>query len=471
MAIPSNAALVRPRWPSAFATLGRGFRVRVRLETGFLARVADPVRREEDADVAGDGYRLSMDRRLNVLVWSPWTVPVLVLAFSQWEVWVDGPTHLLGPRWAASASLGAGSLLLAGRRRAPLTTQIALACVTCVPWFVWGASEVASSFLLGVVATYGVGRWGRRPAAYLGIPMAAAWALLQIARDPLQAGIGAGWGWALYAVVAWVAGVWVRQSSELGARRDAEQRARSRAELAEQRLGIARDLHDVLANSLGVMVVHAEAAEEVLAQDPDRAAQAMRRVQSSGREALREVRAVLGPLRAVHDPQQVEPVPRPGAASGQAPRHLAPDLGDVAALVDRMRAAGLPVVVTHLDGRALPPPIGEVAYRVLQESLTNIVRHAGLVDTRVRLDVTADALTIEVSDRGGKRPITRSSIGGHGLTGMSERVHHLGGTLHAGPQPDHGFVVRVDIPLSPESTTEFDRPRALDVDSRSELPR
>ena len=341
-----------------------------------------------------------MERRLRTFVGSPWTVPALVLAFSQWEVWVAGPTHLVGPRWAAAASLGVASVLLMARRRTPLTAQTAVAVVTCVPWLVWGASQIGSSFLLGVVSTYAVGRWGRRPAAYLGVPVAAAWALLQIARDPLQAGVAAGWGWVLYAVVSWAVGAWVRQNAELETRRDAERAARSRAELAEQRLDIARDLHDVLANSLGVMVVHAEAAEEILAGDPDRAAQAMRRVQTSGREALQEVRTLLGPLRVDNDGQQALPVPRPGDEPRDPARDSQPGLGDVDALVARMRAAGLPVCVTRQDNRHVPSSVAEVVYRVLQESLTNTVRHAGLVETRVRLDITTDAISVEVSDDG-----------------------------------------------------------------------
>lgn len=115
--------------------------------------------------------------------------------------------------------------------------------------------------------------------------------------DPLQPSVAAGWGSALWDVAGWGAGAWARQQAELGSRREAEQHTRSRAELAEQRLRIARDLHDVLANKLGVMVVHSEAAEELLVHNPERAAGAMRRVQDTGREALREVRQLFEPLR------------------------------------------------------------------------------------------------------------------------------------------------------------------------------
>ena len=352
-----------------------------------------------------------MERRLRILVGSVWTVPGLLLGFSQWELWITGPTHLVGPRWVAAATLAAGSALLAARRRAPLSTQVAAAVVTGLPWLIWGSSEIGSSFLVGVTSTYAVGRWSRRPVAYLGVPVAAGWALLQIARDPLQDGVAAGWGWVLYAVVSWGGGAWVRQNHELTKRRDAERVASSRAELTEQRLHIAQDLHDVLANSIGVMVVHAEAAEEVLADDPDRAAQAMRRVQTSGRDALREIRALLGTLRASSNREEPIPTPEPPLALGPPATVGQPDVYDVDPLVERMRAVGLPLRVTRRESRTLPPAVGEVVFRVLQESLTNTLRHAGLVNTHLRLAVGADSVTVEVTNEGAALP-TRGSSGG-----------------------------------------------------------
>jgi signal transduction histidine kinase len=401
-----------------------------------------------------------MERWRRNLVGSVWTLPVLVLGFSQWEGWVTGPTHLVGPRWAAAASMAAGSVLLAGRRRAPLTAQVAAAGVTGLPWLVWGSSQIGSSFLIGVASTYAVGRWGSRPAAYLGVPVAAGWALLQIARDPLQEGVAAGWGWALYAVLSWAAGAWIRQNQELTVRRDAERVAGARAELAEQRLQIARDLHDVLANSIGVMVVHAEAAEEVLADDPDRAAQAMRRVQTSGRDALREIRALLGTLRARSNRQEPIATLEPPVDLGPPASVGQPDSYDVDPLVERMRAVGLPLRVTRRECRTLPPAVGEVVFRVLQESLTNTLRHAGLVNTHVRLAVCADSVTVEVTDEGAAPPMRGGGGGGNGLAGMHERVSQLGGTLRAGPGPRGGFTVRADMPLETGAAGQLDGGRA-----------
>ena len=388
----------------------------------------------------------SVQRWWRSLVGSVWTVPVLVLAFSQWEVWIAGPTHLVGPRWSAAVSLAAGSLLLAGRRRMPLAAQIAAAGATGLPWLWWGSSQIGSSFAIGVLSTYAVGRWGHRPAAYAGVPVAAGWALLQVARDPLQAGVGAGWGWALYAAVSWGGGAWVAQNNELAARREAEHAAARQAELAGQRVRIARDLHDVLANSIGVMVVHAEAAEEILTDDPDRAAQAMRRVQNTGRDALAEIRALLGTLRSEANQDDAATEARPAGAADRTvfsdPRH------DIDHLLDSMREAGLPLRVTRHETRTLPAAAAEVIYRILQESLTNTLRHAGPVLTHIRLHVRADSATVEILDEG--MAIAGSgATSGHGLAGMQERLQRFGGTLVAGPGPQQGFAVRAALPLGP----------------------
>ena len=449
-------------------TLGKSGRDRVSHQTGRVRRAVDGVRRREDPQAGRVATIRSVERRWRSLVSSAWTVPVLVLGFSQWEVWVTGPTHLVGLRWVAAGSMAAGSLLLAGRRRMPVGAQIAAAVVTGLPWLVWGSSQIGSGFLIGVVSTYAVGRWGRRPAAYVGVPVAAGWALLQIARDPLQAGVGAGWGWAMFAVVSWACGAWVRQNDELAVRRDAERAAGSRVELAEQRLQIARDLHDVLANSIGVMVVHAEAAEEILADDPGRAAQAMRRVQTSGRDALREIRGLLGTVRSGSNRDDMAPGSRLAFTSG--PTVVGEPLYDIDHIVDSMRAAGLPLRVTRQESRMLPAAAAEVVYRVLQESLTNTLRHAGLVDTQIRLDVRADSVTVEVTDDGGI-VVGDGGAGGHGLAGMRERLQRLGGTLCAGPGPVKGFAVRADIPLDPDPAGELDATRALEDARVSERPR
>jgi signal transduction histidine kinase len=364
-----------------------------------------------------------MNERLRGLLGPAWSAPLLLVLFAQWELWLGGQTHQVGPRWVDAVSAGSAALLLIWRRRAPLLVQLAVVAVVVPPWVVWGASESAASFVTGLIATYAVGRWQTRPLAYLGVPVAVGWAWAQLGLDPLQASVAAGWGWALWGVAGWGAGAWARQQGELGSRRDAEQQARSRADLAEQRLRIARDLHDVLANKLGVMVVHSEAAEELLVSNPQRAAEAMRRVQDTGRDALREVRQLLEPLRQ-------------------------PEVGDVEQLVAQMRTAGLRVDYTLVGEQSAVHDLAPVIYRLLQEALTNVVRHAGLVTTRALVRVGADAVTVEVVDDG-RTDEQRATpvIEGNGILGMRERVQALGGSLTLGHTSEGGFALRAVLPL------------------------
>lgn len=384
-----------------------------------------------------------MNARLRSLLGAAWSAPLLLVLFAQWELWLGGQTHQVGPRWVDALTSAAAGTLLIWRRRAPLLVQVAVVAVVVPPWVVWGAPESAASVATGLVATYAVGRWETRPLAYLGVPVTIGWAWAQLALDPLQASVASAWGWALWGVAGWAAGAWARQQAELGSRRDAEQQAWSRAELAEQRLRIARDLHDVLANKLGVMVVHSEAAEELLVSNPERAAEAMRRVQHTGRDALREVRQLLEPLRQ-------------------------PPVSDVEQLVAQMRAAGLPLDYTHVGEHAGVHDLRPVLYRLLQEALTNVVRHAGLVTTRAVVRVEADTVTVEVLDDGrtGEHGTT-SFIEGNGISGMRERVQALGGSLTLGPTPKGGFALRAVLPLhgdvgaTPEPVGRADVARGL----------
>ena len=365
-----------------------------------------------------------MNERLRSLLRPAWSAPLLLALSAQWELWLGGQTNQVGPRWVDALTAATAALLLVWRRRSPLLVQVAVVAVVLPPWVVWGAPESGASFATGLLATYAVGRWEMRPLAYLGVPVAIGWAWAQLGLDPLQASVADGWGWALWGVVGWGAGAWARQQAELGSRREAERRAQSRAELAEQRLRIARDLHDVLANRLGVMVVHSEAAEELLASNPERAAEAMRRVQDTGREALREVRQLLAPLRQ-------------------------PPVGDVDQLVAQMRAAGLPVAYTLLGESTAANELTPVIYRLLQEALTNVVRHAGLVATQATVRVGADAVTLDVVDEGsadGHR--STPVIEGNGILGMRERVRASGGSLTVGRTSAGGFAVRAELPLT-----------------------
>lgn len=349
-----------------------------------------------------------------------------------------------------AATVAVPAVLLRWRRAAPLVVQLGSVAVTLWPWLVWGAPQNGALFLVGVVSTYSVGRWGRRPSAFLGVPVVVGWALCQLALDPLQSSLLASWGWALWGVGAWLAGAWVRQRAELEVRQATERGTSARAQLAEQRLEIARDLHDVLANSLGVIVVHAEAAEALLVTEPQRAAEAIRRVQSTGREALHEVRGVLGSLRENPDHDESSRI-KSAPLEQQDAAPTRPDLDDVDSFVRRMQHAGLPVVCRREGDHPVPSAVSQAAYRLLQGALSNVIRHAGLVPTQACIRVDNDAVTVEVINAASPeqdRHRRTDPASGHGLRGMEERLQALGGALDLALTSEGGFRVRAFVPLT-----------------------
>jgi signal transduction histidine kinase len=192
-------------------------------------------------------------------------------------------------------------------------------------------------------------------------------------------------------------------------------------------------MHDVVAHSLSVMVVQAEAAEAMLDADPERARRPLAAVQETGRSALGELRRMLGVLREMAE-EGPALAPQPG-------------LDGLDALVGQVRAAGLPVTV-RIKGepRPLPPGIDLSAYRIVQEGLTNALKHAGPARAEVLVAYDDDELELRVSDDGrGYDPDADGA--GHGLVGMRERVALYGGSLDAGPLPEGGFALSARLPL------------------------
>ncbi|GGT67802.1 two-component sensor histidine kinase [Streptomyces atratus] len=251
---------------------------------------------------------------------------------------------------------------------------------------------------------------------------------------------------ALTVVVAWLVGNSVHQSRDYAEKLRAQLAAQvaARAVTAE-RLRIARELHDMVAHSIGIIALQAGAAARVLDSQPQSARQAMLAVEGAGRETLSGLRRMLGSLR------EADLEDGGGDAAG-APLAPVAGLADVDRLAETTTAAGVQVEVRWLgERRPLPPEIDLSAFRIIQESVTNVVRHARADACRVTVDYRAGDLAIEVADRGrGDGPASGT---GYGLAGMRERVALLHGEFSAAPRPGGGFLVAARLPLPSSATS------------------
>jgi signal transduction histidine kinase len=242
--------------------------------------------------------------------------------------------------------------------------------------------------------------------------------------------------YALVWSLAWVVSRRVRSTRALRARAatlEAERERVAAQAVAEERGRIARELHDVVAHNVSVMVVQAGGVRRLLQPDQVREREALETIELTGRRALTEMRRLVGVMRS--NPNTADREPQPG-------------LGSVDRLLEEIRNAGLPakleVTGTRVD---LPPGLDLSAYRIVQEALTNALKHAGPAHATVTLNYGRDTLEIDITDDGLAKRTNGS--GGHGLIGMRERVGLYGGELEAGPQPEGGFRLRARLPIDP----------------------
>jgi signal transduction histidine kinase len=234
------------------------------------------------------------------------------------------------------------------------------------------------------------------------------------------------WFTIVLAVVAWALG------EALRSRRVAVEEGYRRA-LGEEQARMARELHDVIAHSVSVIVVQASAADDVFDEHPDQARDALRSIDRAGRDALRELRLLLSQVRPGEN----------GRPSGPQP-----GLDRLDDLAEPLRAGGLDVVIRR-EGRPseLPAGLDLSAYRIVQEALTNTLRHARATRAEVTLRYGPDLLEVDVSDDGRMSPVNGEIVAGHGLVGMRERAALLGGSLEAGPLPEGGYRVHARLPV------------------------
>jgi signal transduction histidine kinase len=364
-----------------------------------------------------------------------------LLVGSHLSLWVDHdsyyPNHEPVPLDGLTGTLAPLALLF--RSRAPLEVLLFIAAMHFIPDLFtpttpvfWGES------IPFMIAAYTLAL--RRGGRLLAVPMVAgAFGFVVMGRQSTDfQGFAAAGAWFGLLVVSLGAGDTIRRLRERSAQLEVrtteleEQRGREARLAAElERSRIARELHDVIAHKVSIMVVQAGAAEHVLGPDPTQARRALKHVQDAGREALDELELLLGVLRHEN-----------GSPAERTPR---PSLQDVDLLLEPLRAAGMQVRLSA-EGVAggLPPSVDASAYRVVQEALTNALKHAP--GSRVEVGIRADAAALHITVRDdGPAPAVVEA--GHGLVGLEERVTLHGGQLFAGRGEHGGFEVRADLPL------------------------
>jgi signal transduction histidine kinase len=373
----------------------------------------------------------AVDRLVRLVRTYAFDAIVVVLAVgAQIEFW------RLEDRPAALIPLGLTvTLPLLARRRIPFAApMLCLASMNGIVLVAGGlAEDSVSLFFGGMAVAWAVGRFNRLRIALVGL--LALWATLVDVTYHFESSAVGDYIWVLtFFSVAWLAGAALYRR-EQQARELTERAHRLEAErdtlIGEERRRIARELHDVVAHSVSVMTVQAGGVRRLLRNDQEREREALLAIEGTGREALREMRRLLGMLRETDESPAL--APQPG-------------VDGIDALVEQIREAGL-AVEYHVSGEAvpLPPGIDVSAYRIVQEALTNALKHGGRAHAEVTVRYAGDRLELEILNDGAANPNGAKS--GHGLVGMQERVALYGGELEAGPRREGGYAVRAQLPV------------------------
>ena len=383
-----------------------------------------------------------MRRRLGRLTARDWRVIDRMLVGAifvviQVEVWTSDAIQ--GPRIANALLLGAVALSFLWRRSRPLVSLCAvLGGLTFSQLVLTPPPDLFAAVIMLLAASYAAGAHLQGRLGLAGLAMAVGTVTtVALLYDPGDVLFPVG----MFCVVPWLVGrtlrnhtLLARELAEKAERAEHDRAEDERRAIAAERSRIARELHDVLAHSLSVMVVQSGAARRIVERDPQRAAEAAALVRDTGREALAELRHLFGTVRRGEGE----------ALSGP------PSIRRVDELVERARGAGLRVRL-QIEGEPVELPTGVdlTAYRVVQEALTNTLKYAGNARATVRISYEPNELVLCVEDDGGESGAAVAEGGGYGLVGMRERVAVYGGVLQAGPQDGAGYAVRVRLPTQP----------------------
>jgi signal transduction histidine kinase len=367
------------------------------------------------------------------VTWLDWVLGCVVGAVAQLEVWLSFPAHA---RYACAAAAVVAALAVVSRRWLPArSAAVALVSTTFVSWVTAGAEGVWP-LVVGMLVLYAAGRYAATPSAVAVLMMALTLNVVPGAAEGSNSASNSVWEFlGNYAFVAvlmigmpWGAGAALRRRERVA--------GQMVAEAAEhERMRIARELHDVVGHSLGVIAVQAGAERATLPADaPTSTRETLSTIEHTTREALAEMRRLVAVLRQKD--------------AGCDPRGPQPRLAEVEILVNQARAAGLATELSVDGDQAdLSAGVELAAYRVVQEALTNAVRHSGGTRASVRIDYQGAELVVEITDNGTTTTAGAGRIG-FGLVGMRERVALYGGSLVVSPRADRGFVVCARLPYN-----------------------